>query len=414
MRAAATTATVEPARLESARAAGEDVEGSFDRGRGRILLRIVDAAAIALGTGPLLSLIGEQPPAVDIVVGALVTVGIIVLTVQHQRLALRRGRPWPPALTLAIQAALVYGPLPLLGEVWLITPAFLLTSIVCALPWRRAWPVATLVVAVEMPLAIPFDDGFSLALFRLVQICLTTAVLYGLVRSVGMAEELAKARHELAELAVVRERLRVARDLHDSLGQSLTAISLQAELAQRWCGKGDTSRAAEHLDTLLDLARSTGTEMRGLVSGYRQLTFAGEIRAATALLTARDVTPRVDVTVTGPFTSEAEQVLAWTLREAVTNAVRHAQLRACRISLHPDADGVALVVANDGAGSPAPGRLGVGGNGLLGIADRALSQGGWSQSRLADGWFELTVHLPATALAPDPSDTTARAAEEVA
>jgi two-component system, NarL family, sensor histidine kinase DesK len=205
--------------------------------------------------------------------------------------------------------------------------------------------------------------------------------------------ELRAAREELAELAVTEERLRIARDLHDLLGQSLSVVALKSDLADRLV---DTDPAAAHaeLADVRRVSRQALTEMRAAVHGYRRLAFSEALDSAGAALTAAGIDLRVDGTAEH-LPEEVESVLAWALREATTNVVRHSGARACEVTVETGDDRVALQVDDDGAAVPA---VSAGGTGLAGLAERARRLDGTLEAGARPGGgYRLRLQVPLTA-----------------
>src|SRR6202030_4307730 len=172
-----------------------------------------------------------------------------------------------------------------------------------------------------------------------------------------LMRELAEARETVAKLATNSERLRLARDMHDLTGQSLSVITLKSELAAKRLGKLPAS--AERDVVLGDLgdigrvSRQTLHDIREAVSGYRRPTLAIEVITARNALDAAGIRLDDDPELTlrsGTFDVEAEAVLAWCLREAVTNVIRHSGARNCRIRLAERMGEVSLEVTDDGRG----------------------------------------------------------------
>src|SRR5487761_338454 len=181
--------------------------------------------------------------------------------------------------------------------------------------------------------------------------------MIGLRRQFRLTAELAMAREEVAQLAASEERLRLARDMHDLTGQSLSVITLKSELAAKRLGKLPAS--AERDVVLGDLgdigrvSRQTLHDIREAVSGYRRPTLAIEVITARNALEAAGMRLDDDPGLTlrsGTFDAESEAVLAWCLREAVTNVIRHSGARTCRIRLIEHPGELALEVCDDGRG----------------------------------------------------------------
>jgi two-component system, NarL family, sensor histidine kinase DesK len=214
--------------------------------------------------------------------------------------------------------------------------------------------------------------------------------LYGSARLVGVFQELYVARSELADLAVGRERLRVSRDLHDLLGQSLSAVSLKGDLALRLLPTDEAAARAE-IESLTTVARDALRDVRAVAHDQHAVSLRAEVDAAAALLGAAGVAVDVDLAV-GPdaLPRPVEVVLAWAVREAATNTVRHSQATTWRLAVSRTDGVVALHVVNDGAGE----RTGDG-RGLAGLAERARAHSGAvTAERTGDGHFVLHVELP--------------------
>lgn len=184
--------------------------------------------------------------------------------------------------------------------------------------------------------------------------------------------QLGHAREELARSAVNEERVRFARDLHDLLGHSLSMIVLKSELAGRLIRDAPT-RAAAEIAEIERAARDALREVRAAVSGYRQPSLRSELAAARELLSAAGIASDVEHSG-GSVPPEVDGLLAWAVREGVTNVIRHSRARSCTIRVgRVDAE-VKVEVSDDGRGADADGRAG--GSGLAGLAERAASQGG--------------------------------------
>src|SRR5229473_3226320 len=178
--------------------------------------------------------------------------------------------------------------------------------------------------------------------------------------------ELHTARRELARLKVDEERLRLARDLHDLLGQTLSLITLKSELA-RDLVREEPERCAQEISEIERVARESLREVREAVAGYRQPRLEGELEGARQLLEAAGINYQIEPN-TLILPPETSAVLAWTVREGVTNVIRHSRARHCEITLIQGNGTVGAAVINDGgrearAESPS-GRPGLGLAGL--------------------------------------------------
>lgn len=193
------------------------------------------------------------------------------------------------------------------------------------------------------------------------------------------------AQNEIEHLAAVAERERIARDLHDLLGHTLSLIVLKSELASRLVDK-DVARAAAEIRDVERVSREALAQVREAVRGYRSSGIAGEARKACAALEAAGVKVECDM-ANPPLPPAQETVLALALREAATNVMRHAAASSCRIQLRSGADSVELEVSDDGRGG------GSEGTGLAGMRERIESLGG-TMHRDGSRGTRLTVRLP--------------------
>ncbi|MEV6520462.1 histidine kinase [Longispora sp. NPDC051575] len=214
----------------------------------------------------------------------------------------------------------------------------------------------------------------------------------------GVLWELDRSRHVQAELAVVEERLRFARDLHDVVGRSLSVVALKAELAAQLSRRG----RAEATDEMLEvrrIARESLAELRAVVGGYRAADLDVELSGARALLASAGIACEV-VGDGGDLPPDVQGTLGWVVREATTNVLRHSEARSCVITLRRSGAGeVTLTMDNDGVPADARVRFG---SGLTGLTERVGGLGGTVTAgrRPPDG-FRLAAEVPLTlAVAP--------------
>lgn len=245
-------------------------------------------------------------------------------------------------------------------------------------------------------------DGVSDVLISLIPVLLVGFAMIGFRMQIGLTRQLTAARETVARLAASEERLRMARDMHDLTGQSLSMITLKSELATRLLRRlpegPDRDRVEEEMEQVAAVSRQTLHDIREAVSGYRRPTLDVEVITARTALEAAGITPREDADVTllsGTFDPDAEAALAWCLREAVTNVVRHSGAKNCHISLTRHRNTLSLTVRDDGRGpstAPASGR---GGTGLRGMSERLTAAGGHLELRPATpGGFCLIATVP--------------------
>jgi len=238
---------------------------------------------------------------------------------------------------------------------------------------------ATLVVVGE---TVP---GWGRSLDLAFTVAAAALAVYGVRALVERNAELLRAQEANAELLLENERTRFARDLHDILGHSLTVITVKAELAGRLVDV-DSRRARTELADLERLAREALADVRHAVHGYRDLTLPGELARARAALEAAGVTADLPSS-TEEVAGDLRELFAWTVREGVTNVVRHARAGRCRITLEP----TAIEVADDGCGSDAAATSPGTGSGLHGLRERAAAVGASVVVHRGDPGYRLRV-----------------------
>jgi two-component system, NarL family, sensor histidine kinase DesK len=257
-----------------------------------------------------------------------------------------------------------------------------------AFRWRRS--VAAVVILSVLAGAIELARGESVTTSTgqlLNDLLVGVAAVAGRLL-VEANQQLSQAREQIARLAVGEERLRFARDLHDLLGHSLSVIALKSELAGRLI-KTTPGLAAHEIEDIEKVARDALREVREAVTGYRQPTLAAELAGAHEALTAAGIDYRVDQDHV-PLPPAVEAVIAWTVREGVTNVMRHSQAKRCSVRII-NRDGHATVeVIDDGRGGmPQPG------SGLRGLEERVQERGGTLTAEpLPHEGFRLRVTLP--------------------
>ena len=220
--------------------------------------------------------------------------------------------------------------------------------------------------------------------------------MIGVARMGSAIRELHAARRELVRLAVIEERERLSRDLHDLLGQSLSIITLKSELARHLVTE-EPERCARELSEMERVARQTLREVREAVAGYRQPSLGRELEGARQLLEAAGIDAQVDtVPVALPPTVDA--ALAWTVREGVTNIIRHSHAQQCRIHLSCKNGAVCVEVLSDGVQREQAESTAGGGLGLSGVRERVNAQGGYMEAgplaHTGKEYFRVRVELP--------------------
>ena len=220
--------------------------------------------------------------------------------------------------------------------------------------------------------------------------------MIGVARMGSAIRELHTARRELARLAVIEERERLARDLHDLLGQTLSMISLKSELA-RCLVEEDPRRCVQELSEIEQVSRQTLREVREAVAGYRQATLNSELEGARQLLEAAGIQAQIDAPHEH-FPPALDAVLAWTVREGVTNLIRHSRAQHCYIHLTHRDGTVGAEILNDGGGRRPEEKTAQRGSGLAGLRERVSPLGGYLEAGplLLQGkeHYRLSVELP--------------------
>ena len=201
--------------------------------------------------------------------------------------------------------------------------------------------------------------------------------------------KLRMAHDEIEQLAKTAERERIARDLHDLLGHTLSLIVIKSELASKLF-TAQPERAASELRDIEETARRALAEVRETVSGYRTRGLGDELIEAAQTLAAAGVKSEVPA-IAPRLHAQHEATLALVLREAVTNVVRHAGASNCSVQIAATEASTRLVVTDDGCG-----KIDREGNGLRGMRERILELGG-SLTLDSDAGTRIEVALPALA-----------------
>ncbi|ATZ24651.1 Sensor histidine kinase DesK [Streptomyces lavendulae subsp. lavendulae] len=277
-------------------------------------------------------------------------------------------------VTLGVLAALAVVLSLALGREWLVLFVYVAISSGAALPGEYSrWtvPAATALLTATAFL-VPDGDHYLVGL--LLPALMGGFAMVGVQAMLRTTTQLREARATVAQLAANEERLRMARDLHDLLGHSLSLITLKSELAGRML-PDHPDRAARQVADIEQVCRQALVDVREAVSGYRRPTLPGELAGARTALTAAGVTADLPTDAPGELPEETESALAWSLREAVTNVVRHSGAKRCTVTLEAcqtlAGPVMELTVRDDGAGGP-----GNHGNGLTGLTERLEAVGG--------------------------------------
>jgi two-component system, NarL family, sensor histidine kinase DesK len=201
--------------------------------------------------------------------------------------------------------------------------------------------------------------------------------------------ELRDARDQVARLAVAEERNRLARDLHDDLGQRLSLIILKSELVRLDLPDGTPERLRANADDLVTEARAALDGLRTVVMGFHRPSIETELASAASILDSAGIAFECRNSL-GPVPAPAADVLAWGIREGTTNVVRHSRAARCSIRLRRSGGHAELEVSDDGIGAQTLSR----GNCLFGIEERATKVGGSVSATGTDSGFTLRLTVP--------------------
>lgn len=226
------------------------------------------------------------------------------------------------------------------------------------------------VIAVALLLLPYWVPGWAPDTSMAVAAVLAMVALSASILALRRQRQVASMRVENARLQAEEERGRVARDLHDILGHSLTVISVKADLASRVID-ADPARARQELGDIQRLSREALADVRHTLAEMRTLSLPQELSKARAALVAAGVEPHLPAAV-DEVAGDRRDAFAWAVREAVTNVVRHARARHCWVEVSADR----VTITDDGVGASA-GVAGssVDGNGLRGLRERAARIG---------------------------------------
>ncbi|GAA3560790.1 sensor histidine kinase [Amycolatopsis ultiminotia] len=288
--------------------------------------------------------------------------------------ASRRVKLWfgCSMLALGLLATLAFGMSSYILLYATATLAFIFPPAWAAILDGGALGLVTLVLYSDGRLA---DSGGDL-----VTVVSVTAAMFFMANLIRAIRRLQLANEEIATLAVANERERVARDLHDLLGHSLTTITVKAGVARRVLeASADIPRAVAEIREVEGLTRTALSDVRATVSEYRTVSLPAEIAGARAALRAADVEAELP-SAADNVRAELQATFGYVLREAVTNVLRHSGAKRVRVRLGRDW----LEVEDDGSA----GVQAEPGNGLRGLSERVASVGGTfvARPRSGGGW----------------------------
>jgi two-component system, NarL family, sensor histidine kinase DesK len=279
------------------------------------------------------------------------------------------------ALAVALSATL--------GPAWLVLFVYVSVCAGVLFPLQRSGMYVPGVTLLMLLVGAVTGAGRGTLFFVGLPCLLGGAAMLGVQAMIRTLHELREARETVAHLAASDERLRMARDLHDLLGHSLALITLKSELAGRMLPE-QPDAAAKQVADIERVSRQALVDVREAVTGFRRPTLAVEVAGVRTTLRTARIEARLDASLDSPeererlpLAPEQEGALAWALREAVTNVVRHSRATRCEVSVDEvwDDEGrfACLEVLDNGVGIP---RGRPHGNGLTGLSERLLLSGG--------------------------------------
>ncbi|GAB6930909.1 sensor histidine kinase [Paenibacillus sp. JCM 10914] len=207
--------------------------------------------------------------------------------------------------------------------------------------------------------------------------------------------ELDEANEQIAMYIQQEERRRIARDLHDTLGQTLMMIKMKSELATRWVDR-NPAQAKREIGEILDSSRIALKQVRELVSEMKFISLTAELAHVEKLLH----TAEIELTVQAPdklplLSSVEETMLALCVREATTNIIKHSRARHAIISLNIQGDTFAIHIVDDGVGFHVGAKTEDGGNGIPSIIERMKSlDGSCAICPSREGGTKVSLRLP--------------------
>jgi two-component system sensor histidine kinase DesK len=319
---------------------------------------------------------------------------VLVIAASAVTAALTGGPPWRDVrapLALSVLVAATWAAATHASPQWLPTWVLVANALPSVLRGRWLLGAVPVVTAASMWAAwavAPHDqtrvltEGFVVLLAGLASAAFTALL--------DTVSELRRTRQELARVAVAEERDRFSRDLHDLLGHTLSVMVVKAQAVRRLVAD-DPTAAVGHAADIEQIGRRALVDVRQAVDAMRAPVLAEELDGACRALAAAGVDTRVDRAGV-ELSRAADTLLAWVVREAATNVIRHSGASTCRIGLAQDGGRVALTVVDDGVGAPpeATARRG----GLEGLRDRLAAGGGELDVERRDGGFRLHATVP--------------------
>ncbi|WP_307806321.1 histidine kinase [Streptomyces sp. FH025] len=335
--------------------------------------------------------LGLSGPVEALGIGIMLLIAAIQL--RHSATGADRAPTRLKAATLGAQAVLTYLPIVLFHANWGSMAGFLGASVLLLVPARKAWPLFGLIVLSMLVNPVLDGKGLLECVYMAESTMLCGIAVFGLTRLACMVHEVHAARGELARMAVANERLRFARDLHDVLGYSLSAITLKSELIHRLI-PNNPRRAMEETAEVLTLSRQSLSDVRMVARGVRDMSLEQEISSVSSVLGSAELKLEIEASL-GELNPQVDGVLATILREAVTNVLRHSKATTCRIEAVAQHGWARLCVINDGVDARYRDTCPNSGSGLRNMEQRLAAIGGTLSAGCGpDGRFQLLANAP--------------------
>jgi two-component system sensor histidine kinase DesK len=324
---------------------------------------------------------------------ALFTAATVVFLAMYFRSYWVRGRELLLLSAATVALGLLFWPMAYGAGAFFIYAAGMLGSVE---PPRRAFRYVAFIALIVVVQAWIIERSWFNAIWPFFFTILVGALNVHFAQVSRANARLRLAQSEIEHLAKVAERERIARDLHDVVGHTLSLVILKSELAAKLADR-DPERAREEIRDVERIAREALAEVRAAVIGYRASGLPSEVQQARSTLGTAGMTLATDIPPSLQFPPSHEAVLCLALREAVTNIVRHSGAHACRVALSISEGACTMTVSDDGRGGSAPF-----GSGLTGMQERVEVLGG-KLERDGRGGTTLSVSLPLHARAEERS-----------
>lgn len=237
-------------------------------------------------------------------------------------------------------------------------------------------------VSVIIPLFVHYESIYTKEILYILPFVIMIIISPLAFRSFNgrleLERKLKEANDQIKELVKEEERIRIARDLHDTLGHTLSLITLKSQLISKLALK-DPERASLEAREMEITSRAALAQVRELVSDMKSLQIEDELKRAASILEAASISyEQMGPRQLKNISSVTQNILCMSLREAITNVVKHSKATKCSIRLEQFAGKVMMTVKDNGMGI---GGNYVNGNGLVGIEERL---------QMIDGSFSIT------------------------